>query len=70
MHFFNLHVCSVLFHKDLFLALSLLFLIYNNMSQAVKCNLFLYAGDTCLFCQHKDINEVEKQLSKRFLNPW
>ena len=27
----------------------LLFLIYNNdMSQAVKCNLFLYVGDTCL----------------------
>ena len=41
----------------------LLFLIYiNDMSQAVKCNLFLYADDTCLVCQHKDINEIEKQL--------
>ena len=40
------------------------------MSQAVKCNLFLYAGDTCLVCEHKDIKEVEKQLNKRFLNPW
>ena len=34
------------------------------MSQAVKCNLFLYADDTCLVCQHKDINEIEKQLNK------
>ena len=46
----------------------LLFLIYiNDMSQAVKCNLFLYADDTCLVCQHKDeINEIEKQLHKDF----
>ena len=36
------------------------------MSQAVKCNLFLYADDTCLVYQHKDINEVEKQLNKDF----
>ena len=41
-----------------------LFLIYiNAMSQAVKCNLFLYADDTCLVCQHKDINEIEKELN-------
>ena len=45
----------------------LLFLIYiNDMSQAVKCNLFLYADDTCLVCQHKDINGIEKQLNKDF----
>ena len=45
----------------------LLFLIYiNDMSQAVKCNLFLNADDTCLVCQHKDINEIEKQLNKDF----
>ena len=45
----------------------LLFLIYiNDMSQAVKCNLFLYADDTCLVCQHKYINEIEKQLNKVF----
>ena len=36
------------------------------MSQAVKCNLFLYADDSCLVCQHKDINEIEKQLNKDF----
>ena len=34
------------------------------MSQAVKVYLFLYADDTCLACQHKDLNEIEKQLSK------
>ena len=45
----------------------LLFLMYiNDMSQAVKWNLFLYAHDTCLVCQHKDITEIEKQLNKDF----
>ena len=45
----------------------LLFLIYvNDMSQASKCNLFLYADDTCLICQHNDLNEIEKQLNKNF----
>ena len=38
------------------------------MSQAINCNLFLYAGDTWLACQHKDINETEKQLYKDFEN--
>ena len=36
------------------------------MSKVAKCNLFLYADDTCLVCQHKDINEIEKQLNKDF----
>ena len=36
------------------------------MSQAVKCNIFLYADDICLVYQHKDINAVEKQLNKDF----
>ena len=45
----------------------LLSLIYiNDMSQAVKWNVYLYADDTCLVCQHKDINEIEKQLNKDF----
>ena len=44
----------------------LLFLIHIDTSQAFKCNLFLYADDTCLVCQHKDINEIEKQLNKDF----
>ena len=40
---------------------TLLFLPYvNGMSQTVKCHLFLYADDSCLVCQHKDINEIEK----------
>ena len=47
----------------------LLFLIYvNDMSQAVKCDLFLYADDTCLVCQHKDINKIENQLNEDFSN--
>ena len=36
------------------------------MPQAVKCNLFLYADDGCLVCQHKHINEIEKRLNKDF----
>ena len=47
----------------------LLFLIYvSDMSQAVKCDLFLYADDTCLVCQHKDINKIENQLNEDFCN--
>ena len=38
------------------------------MSQAVKCDLFLYADDTCLVCQHKDINKIENQLNEDFCN--
>ena len=33
-----------------------------------KYNLFLYADDSCLVCQHKDINEIEKQLNVDFSN--
>ena len=40
------------------------------MSQAVKSNLFVYADDTWLFSQHKDINEIEKQLNKDFESMW
>ena len=36
------------------------------MPQAVKCNLSLYDDDTCLVCQHNDVNEIEKQLNKDF----
>ena len=46
-----------------------LFLIYlNNMPQAVKSNLLLYADDSCLMNQHKDIVEDEKILNKDFKN--
>ena len=62
MHFLNLHVCPVVYHKGLFLA----FYSFSYISKAVKCYLFLYADNTCLVCQHKDINEIEKQLNKDF----
>ena len=39
----------------------LLFLLYiNDMPQAVDRKLLLYADDTCLIFQHKDINEILK----------
>ena len=44
-----------------------LFLLYiNDMPQAVKCELLLYADDTCLIFQHSDIKEIDIQLNKNF----
>ena len=46
-----------------------LFLIYvNNMPMAVKCNLFLYAENTCLVFQSKNVKDIEKQLNEDFAN--
>ena len=36
------------------------------MPQAVDCELLLYADDTCLIFQHKDIAEIELALNKNF----
>ena len=45
----------------------LLFLLYiNDMPQAVETDLFLYADDTGLVFQHKDINKINEQLNKDF----
>ena len=47
----------------------LLFLIYvNDMPMAVKCNLFLYADDTCLVFQSKNVQDIKKQLNEDFAN--
>ena len=37
------------------------------MSQAVKCDLFLYTDDTCLTFQHENVKETEDQLNFEFL---
>ena len=45
----------------------LLFLLYvNDMPQVVKCDLFLYADDTCLTFQHENVKEIENQLNSNF----
>ena len=36
------------------------------MPQAVKCELLLYADDTCLIFKHSDISEIEVQLNSNF----
>ena len=36
----------------------------NDMPQVVDCNLFLYADDTCLLYQHKDLDQINKKLTK------
>ena len=48
---------------------SLLFLIHvNDMPQAVKSNLLMYADDLCLMYQPKDISKIDKILNKDFKN--
>ena len=45
----------------------MLFLLYvNDMPQALSCDLFLYADDSCLVYQHKVVKEIEKVLNKNF----
>ena len=47
----------------------LLFLLcINDMPQTVNCDLFLYADDTCLLYQHKDLDQLNKELFKKFCN--
>ena len=38
------------------------------MPQAVNSNLLLYADDSCLKFQHKDVQEIEKVLYNDFEN--
>ena len=38
----------------------------SDMPQAVKSNLFLYADDSCLIFQGKDVREIEKKIKRRF----
>ena len=40
----------------------------NDMPQAVKSNLLLYADDSCLMYGHKDIANIEKILNEDFEN--
>ena len=47
----------------------LLFLIYvNDMPQALRSTLLLYADDSCILHQHKEVDEIEKKLNKDFEN--
>ena len=38
------------------------------MLHAVDCDLFLYADDTCLLFQHKDLERIKEELTKNFSN--
>ena len=47
----------------------LLFLLYvNDMKQAVDCDLFPYADDSCLVYQHKNLKEIERNINKNLSN--
>ena len=52
------------FHKDPFLDL----VYINDMPQAADCDLFLYADDTCLLFQHKDLERIKEELTKNLFN--
>ena len=46
----------------------LMFLLYiNELPQAVASDSLLYANDTCIVFQHKNVIEIEKQLIRDFL---
>ena len=38
------------------------------MPMAVKCDLFLYADDTCLVFQSKNVKDIKNQLNEVFSN--
>ena len=45
----------------------LLFLLYvNNMPGAVNCEMLLYADDTCLVFQAKDLDTINDRLNTEF----
>ena len=47
----------------------LLFLLYvNDIKQAVNCDFFLYAHDSCLGYQHNDVGKIEQNQNKNFSN--
>ena len=47
----------------------ILFLLYvNDMPQAISSKLLLYADDSCLLFQHKEVKTIEQQLNKDFAN--
>ena len=48
----------------------LLFMLYiNDTPQALSnTHIYLYADDTSIFCQHKDVTEIENILNKEFPN--
>lgn len=51
----------------------LLFLIYvNDMADAVKCKLLLYADDSALMVSHRDVDIIQKRLSDELeaVNGW
>ena len=74
---FSVHVEKSFSHKALTscgvpqrsILIPFLFLLYvNDMVQAVNCDLLLYADDTGLIFQYKDINIIEQQLNRNFSN--
>ena len=36
------------------------------MSQTEECELYLYARDSCLLFQHKNVTEIKKKLARDF----
>ena len=47
------------------LGLLLFFDYVNDMNQAVECNLYLYADDSLLPFQYKNVTEIKKTVNQR-----
>ena len=56
--------CSV--PQGSILGLLLFFIYINNISQAADSELLLYADDTCLVFQHRNIKTIEEHLNRDF----
>ena len=47
----------------------LLLLIYDDdICQAAKCDLYLYADDSCLLFQHRNVTKIKKTVEQDFSN--
>ena len=55
---FNASTCS-------FFSSHLILIYVSDMSQAVKCDLYLYADDSCLLFQNKNVTEIKKKNNQR-----
>ena len=42
--------------------------MWTKLPQEVESTLLLYADDLCIFHQHKEVDEIEKQLNKDLEN--
>ena len=56
----NFMWCSARFNFRSFTVFDMIWAkLWNDMTQAVECDLYLYADDLCLLFQHKNVTEIK-----------